>query len=887
MFRGSLRATRRSGQVRRHWGIIDNIEMMESRLLLSGGSAFTIATLPDTQNYVKYYPDVFIAQTQWIADQVRAGGDIAFVSHLGDVVTRGFRNFHMENADAAMDLLDGVVPYSVAMGNHDYDCYNNDLQDHNTSANFDQWFGDARYAGQSWYGGSSPDQKNFYQIFDGGGRTFLHLALEFEAPDASLAWAQSVINSHRQLPVILTTHSYLTTSGRNTTPLSSDGGNDGEDIFQKLVKPNPQIFMVLCGHAGGEYHQVSTDSAGLAVVEIMADYSGRVNGGDGWLQLLSFNPAADQISVQTYTPYENQYETDSNSQFTIGLNFDQRFAFSSTGTPVGNDNTYVIATNGTASGAVLANDFDSIPATLTAALVSGPAHGTASLNADGTFTYTPAAGFHGTDTFTYTPSDGTTVGNVASVIVKVNDAPVAANDSASTTEYTPVTIPALGNDSDINGDSLAPIVVSLPVHGGVVRNADGTLTYTPHPKYTGADSFTYKVFDGTANSNVATVNLTVTAGTASFSSADTETKTEGAFTGSYTDTTNTDGVVESIQEVGGSAEIRWHFNVTAASTIQLGINSNCTPGEKWNLDYSTNGTTWTNFTNVSRPQYDETEPDEMFALPSNLSGSVWIRAVDAGGGADEATQHTLNVDEIFIRSGSIALPLVAIGAPVASAAEAGAKAGLFLVTRTGITTNALTVSYSIAGTATKGTDYSTLSGSVTIPAGTSSVAFSLTPIADSLIEGNETTVLTVSSSSSYTRSTTPATVTIADDTARTAPGNLAASAVSTTQINLTWTDNSSNESGFRIEHRRRWRELCDNRQCRGRREKLLQHGMLPGDEVLLPRSGLQRGRQFRLFGHRQRHHADAGYPGPNRADESRGQQHHHQQPLPLLGRFDG
>ena len=55
---------------------------------------------------------------------------------------------------------------------------------------------------------------------------------------------------------------------------------------------------------------------------------------------------------------------------------------------------------------VLANDTDVDGATLTAVLVTGPAHGTLALNADGSFTYTPAANFNGSDSFTYQASDG-------------------------------------------------------------------------------------------------------------------------------------------------------------------------------------------------------------------------------------------------------------------------------------------------------------------------------------------------------------------------------------------------------------------------------------------------------------------------------------------------
>jgi len=86
---------------------------------------------------------------------------------------------------------------------------------------------------------------------------------------------------------------------------------------------------------------------------------------------------------------------------------------------------------------VLANDSDIDSASLTAALVSGPTHGVLSLNANGSFTYTPAANFNGSDSFTYKANDGSLDSNLATVsltINPVNDAPVAVADAYSTNE---------------------------------------------------------------------------------------------------------------------------------------------------------------------------------------------------------------------------------------------------------------------------------------------------------------------------------------------------------------------------------------------------------------------------------------------------------------------
>src|SRR5439155_319271 len=135
-----------------------------------------------------------------------------------------------------------------------------------------------------------------------------------------------------------------------------------------------------------------------------------------------------------------------------------------------------------------------------------PAHGSVALNANGSFTYTPAAGYTGADSFTYKANDGQLDSNVATVTITVspvNDAPVARDDSATTDEDTAVVINVLANDSDVDGDSLTAAVVSGPSHGTLTPSANGTCTYTPAANFNGSDSFTYKANDGTTDSNVA------------------------------------------------------------------------------------------------------------------------------------------------------------------------------------------------------------------------------------------------------------------------------------------------------------------------------------------------------------------------------------------------
>ncbi|CAJ35649.1 Ig-like domain-containing protein [Methanocella arvoryzae] len=185
---------------------------------------------------------------------------------------------------------------------------------------------------------------------------------------------------------------------------------------------------------------------------------------------------------------------------------------------VAEDNTLTIAAPG-----VLSNDVDPEGGTLTAVYNSLPNHGTLTLNADGSFVYTPSTNYHGTDSFTYKALtyrglDGTAESDIATVTITVNpinDLPVAGNDTYTTSEDAPlikstVSEGVLGNDADIDADSLTAIIVTSPAHGALSLNPDGTFTYIPNANFYGTDSFTYKANDGTADSNTATATITIT-----------------------------------------------------------------------------------------------------------------------------------------------------------------------------------------------------------------------------------------------------------------------------------------------------------------------------------------------------------------------------------------
>ncbi len=185
--------------------------------------------------------------------------------------------------------------------------------------------------------------------------------------------------------------------------------------------------------------------------------------------------------------------------------------------PVATNDTYA-ATEDTplviGAPGLLANDFDAETNALTVVLVANPTNGILSLNASGGFTYTPATNFFGVDHFTYKANDGIADSGTATVTINVsgvNDAPLANNDSTTTSQNTSVVVAVLANDYDVDGGTLAITAFTQGTNGSVANNGNGTLTYTPNFDFTGSDGFGYTITDGQGGTNAATVILTVNA----------------------------------------------------------------------------------------------------------------------------------------------------------------------------------------------------------------------------------------------------------------------------------------------------------------------------------------------------------------------------------------
>ncbi|MCC7536155.1 MAG: metallophosphoesterase, partial [Deltaproteobacteria bacterium] len=279
---------------------------------------FTIAVLPDTQYYTvegNGWERHFRAQTQWIMDN-REAYDIVAVIHNGDITDHGNRfPYEWTVADSALSTLEATsdalpdgLPYGLAVGNHDQTPNGTPGATDLFNANF----GVSRFTGRAYYGGHYGDRNDQSWItFSAGGLDFVVVSLEYDtaAAAAPMAWARRIFESHPDAFGILNSHFILNSAG--------EFGAQGRAIYDAM-KDVRSLRLLTCGHVSAESRRSDTFE-GHEIHSMLADYQGRAMGGSGWMRLWEISPANDEMTVRTYSPSLDAWETDANSEFTLSV----------------------------------------------------------------------------------------------------------------------------------------------------------------------------------------------------------------------------------------------------------------------------------------------------------------------------------------------------------------------------------------------------------------------------------------------------------------------------------------------------------------------------------------------------------------------------------------
>jgi hypothetical protein len=296
-------------------------------------AGFTIVSLPDTQYYAASHPEILGAQTDWIVREHARRG-LALVVHEGDIVDSDDTS-QWRRASASLHKLDGVVPYVLTSGNHDYARSGDHITRETRLDDFFPARADSLGASCAEPTFEPGRIENSCRILETPGGSWLVLSLEFGPRDAVLAWADGLAKRYAALPAIVVTHAYLASDDtrydhatrrdqlwnphRYVRAAAPGQVNDGEEIWRKLIARNDNIRFVLCGHDLGDGigRLTSIRPDGTKVHQLLANYQMGPLGGAGYLRLMQFSPAERRVRVRTYSPYLDRFKTDPDNDFTL------------------------------------------------------------------------------------------------------------------------------------------------------------------------------------------------------------------------------------------------------------------------------------------------------------------------------------------------------------------------------------------------------------------------------------------------------------------------------------------------------------------------------------------------------------------------------------------
>lgn len=273
--------------------------LIQDEIAPEASSDYTFVWMSDTQYYSESYPHIYKRMVDWIAEQKDALS-IPYVFHTGDLVDVATDPQQWAYADEYMNVLeDASIPYGVLAGNHDVDHKTNDY------TNYSTYFGEDRFANQPTYGGSYKDNRGHYDLISANGNDFIMVYMGWGIGEEEITWLNDVLAQYPDRMAFLAFHEYLLVSG-NRSPI-------GNEIFEKVIVPNKNVVATLSGH----YHDAETlidsidddgdGSPDRTVYQMLADYQGGPEGGQGYMRLLHVNQADNSIHVKTYSPYLDDY----------------------------------------------------------------------------------------------------------------------------------------------------------------------------------------------------------------------------------------------------------------------------------------------------------------------------------------------------------------------------------------------------------------------------------------------------------------------------------------------------------------------------------------------------------------------------------------------------
>ncbi len=264
--------------------------------LTAADGVYTFGWISDTQNYCKAFPDMYFAMTSFLFNS-RERLNLQYVIHTGDLVNDVQSEYQWQIADAAMrELYD--VPQGVLAGNHDVAIANRRAD----YTEFSRYFGETRFQGGWWYGGSYENNRGHYDLVTAGNTDYIFAYMGYPVDAGGADFLNSSFSAYPDRVGVLCVHDYFDNNRKLT--------EQGAFIFETVVKKNPNLYLVLCGHRYAcktvPAEIENPDGSHRTVLQSIGNYqaAGR-EGGSGYLRLIQVDEESQAIRIISYSPLLN------------------------------------------------------------------------------------------------------------------------------------------------------------------------------------------------------------------------------------------------------------------------------------------------------------------------------------------------------------------------------------------------------------------------------------------------------------------------------------------------------------------------------------------------------------------------------------------------------
>ena len=270
------------------------------------GSNFTVIWITDTQYLSESHPTYFDSLCRWIVNNAEKY-NVKMVIHTGDIVNIEGNLTQWANANQSMSiLLDAGIPYCWNAGNHDYNetCW---------IGNQYAAFNPENFAETPYWVSEASEGQNTAVHFSASGMDFLIINLEFNADNATLAWATNILDAYPESHAIVAAHFYVNRTGGYESWATT--------LKQSVLATHPSVFLTLSAHVyplaySGLQAQVGDRYELVFNRQEKDNFMGAAS-----LRILTFDTAHGVIDVKTFVIYANTFLKDENNQLVLHTNF--------------------------------------------------------------------------------------------------------------------------------------------------------------------------------------------------------------------------------------------------------------------------------------------------------------------------------------------------------------------------------------------------------------------------------------------------------------------------------------------------------------------------------------------------------------------------------------